>query len=43
MTQEAQNSEHETGPIEGPVSFCEPELIRWYLELIREEVMKRGE
>jgi len=41
MTQKIPNSEHEAGPTEGPVSFCEPELVRWYLEFTREEVLKR--
>lgn len=43
MTQETSNSKKATGPTTGPVSFCEPELIRWYLELTREEVLKRKE
>jgi len=43
MTQKSSSRGEEAGSTKGPASFCEPALIRWYLELERERVLKRLE
>jgi hypothetical protein len=42
MTQKSSSRNEEAGSTKGgPASFCVPALVRWYLELKREEVLKR--